>query len=746
LKNNNTYDNIGTMIKTLLKNQTQISFKELAKLTNLPFAELAKEIAKEKDYLLFNNIVYDKSSLEKAEGFIYSLPNGNTLFSEKELNTNDYGIYFSPLEIVSEKEQNLEQGNKEEAEIKVSSTQIIPKQKYNGYKISIILAEQFLDENQIVQTKEVEKINFIPESIIESQEVKVIAKVVNKSLFSVMRNVSLETQLSEDKNKNIIDSLENNFVELLLDKENNLKVIHNFGNANDSFVESNIAKHMLHLKTDNSQDTENTNFNNLEKLQQLENLESLNFVTIDGANTKDIDDAVCAKKTDSGYEIYIAIADVSTYVKKNTQLDLNAKEQTTTFYLDNVKVVMLPKMLSENLCSLNPGEKRNSLVCKVSLDKEFTVLNSQFIHAKILSHAKLTYDDVDNYLANQDKETNEEIFKESFIYNQDKQSLEKISPSLFKSYQLDESLSILNNYAKHYQSTKTREELYWPSRVDYTLNEAGKIQTMFEENEQSPAQQLVEASMLLANRESAKYLSKDYPYLGLFRNQYEPINGLAQPAFYDFSNVGHWGLETEHYTHFTSPIRRYTDLIVHRLIKNKLEIEKCDYTNDELKEIVKQNNLMSQLSKFSENKSHQLLIDAYTKEQANKQENTKVVNIFPNGILIRGRTTFIDNFIPLFKLEKDMPEIKTFAQDLNLAKEKEKFLRVINKTYKIKMYYENYSEKDKKLNFRFKCFLRAEPSQNRNAEREEKLRQENLNQEQNISNPEEVKNKTGYKL
>lgn len=738
------------MIKTLLKNQTQISFKELAKLTNLPFSELAKEIAKEKDYLLFNNIVYDKSSLDKKEGFIYSLPNGNTLFSEKQLPSNDYGIYFSPLEIVSEKEIFDEKNNQEETEIKVSSNQIIPKQKYNGYTISTLSEEQYLDENQMVQVKQVEKINFIPESIIETQAVKVIAKVVSQNLFSVMRNVSLESQLSDEKNKenveNIFQNYSNCFIELQLDKDNNVSMIHNFGNANDSYVESHIAKHMLHLKTDNSQDTENTQFNNLEKNQEYKNLENLSFVTIDGANTKDIDDAIYAKKTQLGYEIYIAIADVSTYVKKNTQLDLNAKEQTTTFYLDNIKVVMLPKMLSENLCSLNPGEKRNSLVCKVSLDESFAILDSEFIHAKILSHAKLTYDDVDNYLANLDKEVDENIFKESLVYNKESNSLEKITPSLFKSYQLDDSLNILNNYAKYYQSTKTREELYWPARVDYILNESGKIDKMFEENEQSPAQQLVEASMLLANKESAKYLSKDYPYLGLFRNQYEPVNGLAQPAFYDFSNVGHWGLETEHYTHFTSPIRRYTDLIVHRLIKNKLNIEKCEYTSEELKEIVKQNNLMSQLSKFAENKSHQLLVDAYTKEQANKQENTKVVNIFPNGILIRGRTTFIDNFIPLFKLEKDMPEIKAFAQDLNLAQEKEKFLRLINKTYKIKMYYEAYSEKDKKLNFRFKCFLRAEPSQNRNAEREEKLKQENLATEQNVSTQEEVKNKTGYKL
>lgn len=733
------------MIKNFLKNQTQISFKELAKLTNLAFSELAKEISKEEDYLLFNNIVYTKASLEKIEGFIYSLPNGNTIFSKEKLKTNKYGIYFSPLEIVSEKEDREKLNiveNKED--IKVASTQIIANQKYNGYKISTLVEEQYLDENQVVQSKMVEKINFIPQEIIESHEVYMIGKIIDNSFYSIMRNISLEQKNVKEKNsqslKSLFNNLENNFIEYKLDKTLNLSLTHNFGLAKNSYVESEIAKHMLELKTDNSVDTENTEFHNLEKNLQLNDLTSFPFVTMDGLSTKDIDDAIYASKTKDGYTIYVAIADVSTYVKKDTQLDLNAKEQTTTFYLDNIKVVMLPKMLSENLCSLNPGEKRNSLVCKVSLDNEFNILESEFIHAKILSHAKLTYDDVDHYLANKEKLSIDEIFKESSIFNKNNSTLEKLNDSLFHQYKLSESLDILHSYAQYYQSTKTREELYWPPRVDYTLNELGKIDKMFEDDEQSLAQQLVEASMLLANRESAKYLSKDYPYLGLFRNQYEPINGLSQPAFYDFSNVGHWGLETNHYTHFTSPIRRYTDLIVHRLIKNKLGIEQCDYSSDDLKEIVKQNNLMNQLSKFAENKSHQLLTDAYTQEQANKQENTKVVNIFPNGILVRGRTTLIDNFIPLFKVEKDIPEIKSFAQDLNLAKEKEKFLKLINKTYKIKMYYENYSEKDKRLNFRFKCFLRAEPSNNRNAEKE--AQKQALQSQEENTNLVDSKNKT----
>lgn len=732
------------MIKNLLQNKTEISFKELAKLTNLPFSELAKEIAKDKDYLLFNNVVYAKSSLEKMEGFIYSLPNGNTIFSPKELATNEYGIYFSPLEIVSDKKELSLELITLEDEIKVASNQILPKQKYAGYKISSFNDEQFLDENNLIQTRKVEKLNFIPDSEIENNEVFVIGKIIDGSFFSIMRNVSLDEEKIKEKNPdffiNLTEKLNHHFVLITLDKNKNLTLSHDFGHSNDSNIEPSISKHMLNLKTDNAQDVENTDFENLEKNQTTQDLSALRFVTIDSAYTKDIDDAVYAKRTDNGYEIFIAIADVSTYVKKDTTLDLNAKEQTTTFYLDTIKVVMLPKMLSENLCSLNPGEKRNSLICHAKLDENFNVLESEFIHAKVLSHAKLTYDDIDTYLSKKEEQVSEEMFKESLVFNNKTNTLEKMSDEVFTQYNLKESLGVLHDYAKHYQSTKTREELYWPARVDYTLNALGKIDKMFEENEQSFSQQLVEASMLLANRESAKHLAKDYPYLGLYRNQYEPVNGLAQPAFYDFSNVGHWGLETEHYTHFTSPIRRYTDLIVHRLIKNKLGIEKCDYTNDELKEIVKQNNLMGQLSKFAENKSHQLLIDSYTKEQANQQENTKVVNIFPNGILVRGRTTLIDNFIPLFKLEKDMPEIKAFSQDLNLAQEKEKFLKLINKTYKIKMYYDTYSEKDKKLNFRFKCFLRAEPSQNRNAEREEKIRQENLAKD-NISQSDETKNK-----
>ncbi len=126
------------------------------------------------------------------------------------------------------------------------------------------------------------------------------------------------------------------------------------------------------------------------------NLSNIAFVTIDGEDAKDFDDAVFCVEHNDGYDLYVAIADVSLYVKPGSSIDKEAINRGTSIYFPNFVIPMLPEILSNNLCSLKPNEDRPSLVVKINLDKDCYLKKYNFFSAIIHSHARLTYTEVEN--------------------------------------------------------------------------------------------------------------------------------------------------------------------------------------------------------------------------------------------------------------------------------------------------------------------------------------------------------------
>ena len=312
-------------------------------------------------------------------------------------------------------------------------------------------------------------------------------------------------------------------------------------------------------------------------------LQHLPFCTIDPDDAKDFDDAIYYDTSKN--ELYVAIADVSEYVSAFSATDKEAKNRCFSIYFPHKSVPMLPRTLSENICSLRPDEPRLAFTFKISLNNDLSVKKEELFSAIIKSKKRFTYNEVDKILEN--KSGCEQGILDWLL------PLHKITQRL-KQIRLKKGFDFRSKELK------------------MSLNDDGLIASTHFESE-TPSHALIEDCMLLANKAAAKMISK-----GVFRNhapadikkinfllddlaalgieaQYESdlaamiakiqskanelgiredadklIIKAQKRAEYSHTSSGHFGLGFETYTHFTSPIRRYSDLTLHRLLKAQL--------------------------------------------------------------------------------------------------------------------------------------------------------------------------------
>ncbi|WP_195206863.1 ribonuclease R [Acinetobacter baumannii] len=323
-------------------------------------------------------------------------------------------------------------------------------------------------------------------------------------------------------------------------------------------------------------------------------LRDLALVTIDGEDARDFDDAVYAeKRPGGGYRVVVAIADVSHYVRLDSALNEEAEERGTSVYFPHFVLPMLPEALSNGLCSLNPHVDRLCMVCDLKLSRTGRVTGYEFYPAVMHSKARLTYTQVGQYFEG----ATDAIPKDRDIH--------KSLNTLFQLYQILKNLRV-DRHAMEFETIETY----------MTFDELGGIKEILPRT-RNDAHKLIEECMLLANVAAAEYaLEHDIPML--YRVHEAPefsriqkvkdfvkLLGLPFPdqptqadyqkvieatkdrvdapsihavllrsmmqAYYGAKNAGHYGLAYEAYTHFTSPIRRYPDLLLHRAIKAHLK-------------------------------------------------------------------------------------------------------------------------------------------------------------------------------
>jgi ribonuclease R len=333
-------------------------------------------------------------------------------------------------------------------------------------------------------------------------------------------------------------------------------------------------------------------------------LRKLPLVTIDGEDARDFDDAVFAEPISGGFRLIVAIADVSHYVRPGTALDDEAQKRSTSVYFPGFVVPMLPETLSNGICSLNPKVERLCMVCEMQVDFNGEVTRSKFHTAVMRSHARLTYTRVWQALGENNADARAE--------------LSDVLPQLEHLHQLYKLLA---------KARQRRGAIDFDTReVKFRLAPSGEIVQLGAET-RNDAHKLIEECMIAANVEAAKFLdqrkipalyrvhatppeSKYEDLLEFLREfgfrmpphaQVKPADfsallkkiskrvdaGLIQSvllrsqslAVYSPQNSGHFGLALDAYAHFTSPIRRYPDLLVHRAIRYALSKGKAsDYT------------------------------------------------------------------------------------------------------------------------------------------------------------------------
>ena len=329
--------------------------------------------------------------------------------------------------------------------------------------------------------------------------------------------------------------------------------------------------------------------------QGRKDLRDLPLVTIDGADARDFDDAVFAHKQNKGWRLIVAIAEVSSYVQPGSPLDVEATHRSTSVYFPSRVIPMLPEALSNGLCSLKPGVDRLCLACEMTISDQGTVQRSRFVAAVMNSSARLTYQQVADYYEN------------GVLKHHDKAS------------EVKRNLDDLHALYKALKKARLKRGAIDFESIEYgfQFDQRGAVSGLVP-HERNDAHKLIEECMILANVEAARFLlSKKLPApyrvhasppegkleaLGQFlRGQglsvpwrdnpqpadFEVVVKQAQGrpdehlimavllrsqslAAYQPGNEGHFGLALKAYTHFTSPIRRYPDLLVHRAIHHLL--------------------------------------------------------------------------------------------------------------------------------------------------------------------------------
>lgn len=421
------------------------------------------------------------------------------------------------------------------------------------------------------------------------------------------------------------------------------------------------------------------------EIEGREDLRNIQTVTIDGDDSKDFDDAVSLDILENGnFLLGVHIADVSHYVTEGSPLDKEAYKRGTSVYLVDRVIPMIPHRLSNGICSLNPDTDRLTLSCIMEIDREGTVVNHKIVESVIHSNCRMTYTKVNNVIENNDPDQIKEY--EEFV------------PML---RDMDKLRKILNN----------RRRLRGAVNFDFPepkiiLDSEGKVLDI-KPYERNSATNLIEEFMLVCNETIAEdYYWQSIPFV--FRNHDQPdeekIEGLKKlisafgyrikgkgeihpmeiqkliekvkdtpqehiisrmvlrsmkQAKYQAENIGHFGLAAKFYCHFTSPIRRYPDLQIHRIIKEVIEgrltENRIKHYDSMLSEIAYHCSTTERTSDDAERETDRLKMAQYMQEHIGEEYNGLISGVTSWGIYVELENT-VEGMVPLNEIDDDFYE------------------------------------------------------------------------------------------
>ena len=379
-------------------------------------------------------------------------------------------------------------------------------------------------------------------------------------------------------------------------------------------------------------------------------LTKLPIITIDGADAKDLDDAVYVEKLENGnYKLIVAIADVSHYVKKDTVLDLEARHRGNSVYLVDRVLPMFPKEISNGICSLNEKEEKLTFSCEMEIDLKGDVVNYEVYKSVIKSVHRMTYKDV-NAILDGDKDL---INEYSDIYEMLKQMLELSKILRAKKFtrgsidfELPELKVVLDEDNNKVEKVLLRDRGEGEKIIEDFMIAANEtvaeriywleLASIYRTHEKPDREKIVVLNEILA-----KFGYKIPNFDNLHPKQFQEIierskdketsmlvhktilRALKQ-ARYTVEDIGHFGLSSSHYTHFTSPIRRYADLMVHRVLFSSIDNSVKQLKLADLDEIAQHISKTERVAMKAEDESVRIKLVEYMQKRVGETFNVMV--------------------------------------------------------------------------------------------------------------------------
>jgi len=471
----------------------------------------------------------------------------------------------------------------------------------------------------------------------------------------------------------LLEVLEHNF----LGQKPRAKIIERLGNQIDSGIETRLSERMNEIEKGFSDasiaQAESAQLPSLADEKNRLDLRHIPFCTIDGENSRDFDDAIAAQpKASGGWKLWVAIADVGHYVPVGSPLDMDARRKMTSVYLPHGVEPMLPEKLSNGLCSLNPGQDRLALCVEIDVSAAGEIEKETFVKAMMRSHARLTYTQVSAFIDG--------------VSGLPDTASEDVARSLDAAHNAQQAM--INGPLGVGRIDMGQNER------ETRLGDDGKIASI-EPRERDSASRLVEEMMLAANRAAAAAVAASGAP-GIFRNHFAPtedaldelrlalkkhdvelvIEGDAitsadfarlvekhkdhphyamirsevlhrfSSAVYASENAGHFSLGMAAYAQFTSPIRRYPDLLTHRSIAQIILGETPTATREEMDENAAQATILSRKSRDAETEARKLLSIEYASRHVGVVTTARLENMMERGIFAHLEGLNLEAFIP----------------------------------------------------------------------------------------------------
>ena len=343
----------------------------------------------------------------------------------------------------------------------------------------------------------------------------------------------------------------------------------------------------------------------IEKKKRKDFSDLLTF-TIDPISAKDFDDAISLKKTEKGWKLYVHIADVAHYVQPQTELFKEAKNRGNSYYFPKKVIPMLPEKISNKICSLRPFEEKLTISVITEFDKNYEIIGQNVVESVIKSNARLSYEEVDALFENRENNIDPEVARILF-------EMKKLSSSLsakrkkqgYLSFDLPETEFIFDDEGhiidlKRSQETESHTliENFMLIANEFVAKILSSKNTIYRVHEK-PDEEDIEKIKEIAEKydlcfERKKNLNKTLQILldsmpdEIHHRVFDRIIlRKMKKAKYDIKNIGHFGLALSNYTHFTSPIRRLSDLVIHHQIKGKLHSSAALFSKNELFDLAK---------------------------------------------------------------------------------------------------------------------------------------------------------------